>query len=151
MFEAAPCQMVHGLIRRADATTLCPRRLEWQHHCANDSQCMECIINFIDLADLHEMYLAACLGRHIAAKLPFKSGRRRIVMTQQYGNIEFDDIDVIKMEDYRYGMSQEIGSSLVSFKIMDFIYKENEIRNLPQLQKEIGSSLVSKKKWTFSY
>ena len=103
MFERAPCQLVHGLVRRSDASTLCPRRTEWQHHCSNDSQCIECGVNFIDLADLHEMYLAGCLGRHIAAKSPFKSGRRRVVMTLGYGNVEFGDIDQVKMSEHFYG------------------------------------------------
>ena len=103
MFERAPCQMVHGLVRRGDATTLCPRRTEWQHHCSNDSRCMECAIDHIDLADLHEMYVVACLGRHLAAKTPFKSGRRRVVMTQGYGNVEFGDIDQTKMAEHYYG------------------------------------------------
>ena len=103
MFEAGPCQMVHGILRRSDASTLCPRRHEWQHHCSNDSQCIECAVDFVDLADLHEMYLAGCLGRHLAAKSPFKSGRRRIVMVQRYGNVEFDDIDVVKMSEHRFG------------------------------------------------
>ena len=105
MFEAAPVQMVHCLLKRGDATSLCPRRSSWQLHCANDSRCFECGTDFVDLADLHQMYFCGVLGRHLAGKSPLRSGRRRIVMVINHGNVEFSDIDTIKMDDHPYGKS----------------------------------------------
>ena len=72
MFESAPVQMVHCLLRRGDATSLCPRRFNWQLHCASDSRCFECGIDFVDLADLHQMYFCGVLGKIFSAKLSMK-------------------------------------------------------------------------------
>ena len=103
MFENAPVQLVHAVIKRQDATCLCPRRVEFQFHCVNDPKCFECGTDFVDLSDLHELYLCGVLGRHLGAKNPLKSGRRRVVMVQQFGNVEFEDVDQIKMAEHLYG------------------------------------------------
>lgn len=103
MFEGAPCQAVHAILRRSDASALCARREGWQLHCSNDSRCFECGADFIDLADLHEMYFCGVLGRHLAGKNPLKSGRRRVVMVVKHGNVEFEDVDTVKMAEHSYG------------------------------------------------
>ena len=64
---------------------------------------MEDAQNFIDVADTHEFYTCGVLGRHLAGFCYLKSGRRRVVLCQNHGNIRLDDIDIIRMNDYNLG------------------------------------------------
>ena len=64
---------------------------------------MEDAQNFVDIADTHEFYTCGVLARHAATHCFFKSGRRRVILCQDHGNIRFEDIDTVRMDEYRLG------------------------------------------------
>ena len=53
----------------------------------------------------------------MAGKSPLKSGRRRVVMVVNHGNIEFSDIDTVKMDDHPYGRFRKIRNENSNFNI----------------------------------
>ena len=103
MFECAPVMVVHSIALRNTASSICPRRRMYQFHCPEDTQCMEDAQNFVDIADTHEFYTCGVLARHLAILCFFKSGRRRVILCEDHGNVKFEDIDVVRMSEYNLG------------------------------------------------
>ena len=101
-FELLPLAVVHSLLLTHDSSRVCPRRADWQLQC-NDLRCFDCHQFSINLADLDLRLTAGELGRLIAAALPNKSGRRRALLTEQHGNVSFDDIDIERMNEFDHG------------------------------------------------
>ena len=108
MFECAPVMVVHSIALRNTASSICPRRRFYQFHCPEDTQCMEDAQSFIDVADTHEFYTCGVLARHLGIFCYMKSGRRRLVLCQNHGNVRFDDVDVIRMEEKSLGKIQNV-------------------------------------------
>ena len=107
MFECAPVMVVHAIGLQNTASSLCMRRQHFQFHCEDDIQCMEDAQNFVDLADLHEHYVCGVLGRHLAVLCMFKSGRRRVLLCEQHGNVTLEDIDLTRMSEFGLGKSEK--------------------------------------------
>ena len=103
MFECMPVMGVHAVTLRNTASSICPRRRAFQFHCPEDTQCMEDAQNFVDIADTHEFYTCGVLGRHLGILCFFKSGRRRVILCQDHGNVKLEDIDFTRMSEYNLG------------------------------------------------
>ena len=64
---------------------------------------MEDAQSFIDVADTHELYTCGVLARHLYILCFFKSGRRRALLCHNHGNVCLDDIDFIRMSEFKLG------------------------------------------------
>ena len=101
-FEQVPLVMAHTFLIWHDATKPCSQRQEWQATCG-DSSCQNCDNNFVDVADLDLQYLSGELALDFMTQLASKSGRRRLLMSEEHCQMSIADLDMERLREFSTG------------------------------------------------
>ena len=57
----------------------------------------------MDGADLDLQYLAGEIAMGIFTQLPTKSGRRKVILSQEHGQMKFEDLDMDRLTEFNNG------------------------------------------------